>query len=70
MNIASLPTEEQRAIQRDKATALWAHKVKTGQVSEGSVIYKINQIDDEARREDIRNRFNRYMNAISVNESE
>jgi len=60
-NLAALPEEERKAIQRDKMTSLWANDCRIGRASEGSVIRRIYQIDNEQQRQDLLDRFNKFM---------
>lgn len=62
-NIANLPPEERNAIQRDKLTALWANDCKHGKANQAGVMRRLLAIKDQAKREDLIARFNKFMNA-------
>jgi len=62
MNLATLPEHEQKALQRDKIAALWAHNCKVGRANEAGVMRKILSIENDERRQDMVDRFNKYMN--------
>lgn len=60
-NLAALPQEERKAIQRDKLAALWAYDCWIGRATEAGVVRRIHQINNEQQRQDLIDRFDKFM---------
>ena len=59
-NIAIKTKEEQEAIQHDLLTALWAHKVQKGLMSQPQIIKTIQEYQDPELRQHLMSRFEYY----------
>lgn len=60
VNLATLPPEQQKAIQRDNIAALWAWQVKHGKASPNEIERRILKLKDPEKIKDMRARYDRF----------
>lgn len=60
VNLATLPIEDRKAIQRDQIAALWAWQVKHAKASPAEIERRILNLKDAAKIKDMRDRYDKF----------